>query len=141
MGSALRMVHLRTVPDPWQANVLKARLGAEGIITALQGNLSGPYPLGAVAVLVEQDKAQLAAELLMADEVEAALAGPGHDGDLGSYGDDLQDDDAGSWAELAGFGARRGVTSRWRAWRRRALAAVAIVALAGGPVLAHFVGR
>ena len=77
MSQGLRMVHLRTVPDAWHARVLAARLGCEGIITHLQGNLSGPYPFGAVSVLVEAEQAELAAALLLADEVEASF--PNHD--------------------------------------------------------------
>ena len=73
MGASIRMVHLRTVPDAWQAKVLAARLGCEGIVTQLRGNLSGPYPFGAVTVLVEEEQAELAAGLLLADEVEAAF--------------------------------------------------------------------
>ncbi len=70
------MVHLRTVPDAWHAKVLAARLGCEGIVTHLQGNLAGPYPFGAVTVMVEAGQAELAAALLLADEVESAFAGP-----------------------------------------------------------------
>ena len=58
------MIHLRTVPDGWHAKVLAARLGCEGIVTHLQGNVSGPYPFGAVSVLVEEEQAELAAALL-----------------------------------------------------------------------------
>src|SRR6202453_2758118 len=76
MAERLRMVHLRTVPDSWHAKVLAARLGCEGIVTQLRGSVSGPYPFGSVAVLVEADQAELAAELLLADEVEAAFQWP-----------------------------------------------------------------
>src|SRR5580692_2334874 len=76
MAEGLRMVHLRTVPDSWHAKVLAARLGCEGIVTQLRGSVSGPYPFGSVAVLVEADQAELAAELLLADEVEAAFQLP-----------------------------------------------------------------
>src|ERR1700683_2563936 len=76
MAQGLRMVHLRTVPDSWHAKVLAARLGCEGIVTQLRGRSSGPSPLGWVAVLVEADQAELAAELLLADEVEAAFQWP-----------------------------------------------------------------
>jgi hypothetical protein len=108
------MVHLRTVQDAWEANVLAARLGSEGIVTQLRGNLSGPYPLGAVTVLVEAAQADLAAELLLADEVESAFALSG-DGPPGL--------------------GKAGHCARYR----RALAAVAALVLAGAPVLAHFV--
>jgi hypothetical protein len=121
MGSGLRMVHLRTVPDPWHARVLAARLGAEGIVTHLQGNLAGPYPFGAVSVLVEADQAELAAALLLADEVEAAFPAA----------------DEGAPVER-GSPAAQGHANALR-WRR-AVAAAAVVCVAGAPLLAHFVG-
>lgn len=114
MSQGLRMVHLRTVPDAWHAKVLAARLGCEGIVTQLQGPLSGPYPFGAVSVLVEAEQAELAADLLLADEVEAAFSGP----------DEEDEADA----------------KRRASRRRRAVAAGAALVLAGGPLLAHFLG-
>ena len=108
------MVHLRTVRDAWEANVLAARLGAEGIVTQLRGNLSGPYPLGAVTVFVEADQAELAGELLLADEVEASFL---------SVSEVSADEEHGR---------------RWTRYRRP-LAAAAALALAGAPLLAHFI--
>ena len=67
------MVHVRTVPTAFHARVIAARLGAEGIPTDLRGNVGGPYPFGDVSVWVSEDDAADAAELLMADEVEAAF--------------------------------------------------------------------
>ncbi len=115
-GADLRMVHLRTVPDAWQARVLAARLGSEGILTEIRGNLYGPYPFGPSYVLVEAAKAPLAAQLLMADEVEAALSPPQP--------------------------AATDAASRWRrsaAWRVAAAAAAMVVA--GAPLLAHLIGQ
>lgn len=108
------MVLLRTVRDTWEANVLAARLGSEGILTHLRGNLSGPYPLGSVSVLVEEGEAELAAELLLADEVEASF---------------LAHSDANSGTEAR---------TRWSRYRRP-LAALAALVVAGAPLLAHFV--
>jgi len=107
------MVHLRTVSSPWEANVLAARLGSEGIVTQLRGNLCGPYPFGTVTIFVEAEQADLAAELLLADEVEAAfLPAPA-------------DEEPAAQA---------------RGWRcRRLLAAAAVIVVAGAPLLAHFV--
>jgi Putative prokaryotic signal transducing protein len=157
MSEGLRMVHLRTVPDAWHAKVLAARLGSEGIVTQLQGNHAGPYPFGAVAVLVEEEQAELAAELLLADEVEAAFAGtaqnappfdhmladshgaPADEGDdpLGQLGP--QSLSGLSLMTYAGtdldLGRRRAKT--WSPWQR-AIAAAAALLVAGGPVLAHF---
>ena len=133
------MVHLRTVPDGWHAKVLAARLGCEGIVTHLQGNVSGPYPFGAVSVLVEEDQAELAAALLLADEVEAAFSERQRrclDTGAGPYvltGDDdilATEDDPG-----------RPIARRWASPWRRAAAAVAAVLVAGAPVVAHFIGQ
>ncbi|MDP9074650.1 MAG: hypothetical protein M3N98_10840 [Actinomycetota bacterium] len=71
--SRVNLVHLRTVQTAFHARVIAARLGADGIVTQLQGSLDGPYPLGNVSVWVAEDDAESAAELLMADEVESAF--------------------------------------------------------------------
>lgn len=113
------MVHLRTVSDPWHARVLAARLGAEGIVTELRGNVSGPYPFGPAHVLVEAGQAGLAAQLLLADEVEAAFVPRGGTGEDGA------------------LPRRRSATRRLMA----AAAAAAAVAVAGAPFLAHLVGQ
>ncbi len=68
------MVHVRTVSSAFHARVIAARLGADGIMTHLRGNVGGPYPFGEVSVWVAEDDAEDAAELLLADEVEAAFA-------------------------------------------------------------------
>jgi hypothetical protein len=126
MRQGVKLVHLRTVPDPWQARVLAARLGAEGIMTHLQGNLSGPYPFGAVSVLVVEGQAEAAAELLLADEVEAAFseAFAANEGDAG---------------QLEGLDRKSLERKRLFSWRRAA-AAAAVVFVAGAPLLAHFAG-
>jgi hypothetical protein len=67
------MVHLRTVNTAFHAQVIAARLGADGIPTQLLGNIDGPYPLGDVSVWVSKEDAESARELLLADEVEAAF--------------------------------------------------------------------
>ncbi|HXP32524.1 MAG TPA: hypothetical protein VN820_00845 [Acidimicrobiales bacterium] len=66
------MVHLTMVGSAFEARVVMARLGAEGILTQLSGTRDGPYPLpGPVEVLVMADQADEARELLLADKVEA----------------------------------------------------------------------
>ena len=67
----MRTVH--TVRDPFEARVMAARLGAEGIVWALRGGLDGPYPFGEVEILVESSSWELASELLLADAVAEAL--------------------------------------------------------------------
>ena len=67
------MVHLLTVSSSFQAQVIAARLGADGIVTELRGAVGGPYPIGDVAVYVADDGLESARELLLADEVEASF--------------------------------------------------------------------
>jgi hypothetical protein len=75
------MVHLRTVPNAFHAQVIAARLGADGIVTQLKG-ADAIYPVGEVAIFVAEEDFEAARELLLADEVESAfVAGtdrPGH---------------------------------------------------------------
>jgi hypothetical protein len=66
------MIPLTTVGSSFEARVLVARLGADGILTQIRGGGDGTYPLpGPVQVLVVVDQADEARELLMADQVEA----------------------------------------------------------------------
>ena len=149
MAEGLRMVHLRTVPDSWPAKVLAARLGCEGIVTQLRGSVSGPYPFGSVAVLVEADQAELAAELLLADEVEAAFQWPARNTklrvsgpSLGEPGPDelLCSDDIFAAHGIAIYSDSEDFPRHRFSRQRRALAASAALLLAGGPLLAHFIG-
>ncbi|MBW3546701.1 MAG: DUF2007 domain-containing protein [Actinobacteria bacterium] len=78
----VRMVPLARVPSGFHARVLAARLGSEGVVTQLRGGgVDGPYPMGAVEVLVDEPDLALARELLLVDEVESAFdddgEGPG----------------------------------------------------------------
>jgi hypothetical protein len=67
------MVRLVTVNSSFHARVIAARVGVEGILTELRGNLDGPYPVGDVHVYVSEEDLPSASELLMADEVESAF--------------------------------------------------------------------
>ncbi len=68
------MVPLTTVGSSFEARVVMARLGADGILTQARGGCDGTYPLpGVVQVLVLVDQAEEARELLMADQVEAVF--------------------------------------------------------------------
>ena len=69
------MVRLMTLSNPFHARVVAARLGAEGVLAQLQGNVDGPYPMGDVHVYVEAGELDAAKELLLADEVESAFEG------------------------------------------------------------------
>jgi hypothetical protein len=109
------MVHLRTVPDAFEARVIAARLGADGILTELRGAVGGPYPIGSVSVWVERENEPVATELLIADELEAAF-------------EDLPE----GWEVRAQHG--RGF-SGWGA--RRILAAIALAAMVVAIVAGH----
>src|SRR5262249_50684505 len=67
-----RMVRLATVQSGFEAKVLAARLGAEGIVWELRGAVDGPYPMGPVVVLVEEHELAVARELLLVDGVESS---------------------------------------------------------------------
>ena len=67
------MVRLATVRTTFHARVIAARLGAEGIVTDLRGNVDGIYPMGDVHVYVSEEELPEAQELLLADEVESAF--------------------------------------------------------------------
>ena len=58
----------------FHAKVIAARLGSEGITTQLRGSVDGPYPcFGEVTVFVAEEDLEVAAEILLVDEVEATL--------------------------------------------------------------------
>ena len=76
------MVRLATVRNSFHARVIAARVGSEGMVTELRGNVDGMYPVGEVHVFVAEDDYESARELLLADEVESAFEGPNEDVDL-----------------------------------------------------------
>src|SRR4051812_6689051 len=67
------MVRLATVRSTFHARVIAARLGSEGIVTDLRGNVDGIYPMGDVHVFVPEEDLSDAQELLLVDEVESAF--------------------------------------------------------------------
>ncbi len=62
------MVKLTTVSSAFEAKVLAARLGTEGVVCELRGGVDGPYPIGHVHVYVEEPMLDTARSLL--DDVE-----------------------------------------------------------------------
>jgi len=70
------MVRLSTVSSSFHARVIAARLGSDGIVTDLRGNIDGLYPMGDVHVFVDEDDLAEARELLMVDDVESAFDTP-----------------------------------------------------------------
>jgi hypothetical protein len=67
------MVPVLRAEGTFHARVVAARLGSEGIVTQLRGNVDGPYPMGSVEVLVTEDDLVSARELLLADDVESSF--------------------------------------------------------------------
>jgi Putative prokaryotic signal transducing protein len=67
------MVPVITAAGAFEARVIAARLGADGIVWQFRGSVDGPLALGAVTVLVAEDDYEAARELLLADEVEASF--------------------------------------------------------------------
>jgi hypothetical protein len=70
------MVRLTTVGSSFHARVIAARLGSDGIVTDLRGNVDGLYPVGDVHVYVDQEDLAEAQEILFVDEVESAFDEP-----------------------------------------------------------------
>lgn len=66
------MVPVAVTRDQFEARVIAARLGSEGIVWELRGNAGGPYPVGQVAVLVEEGKLEAAREVLGAADGDDA---------------------------------------------------------------------
>ncbi|CAN5202606.1 hypothetical protein BH24ACT1_BH24ACT1_08550 [soil metagenome] len=90
------MVPVAKVGDAFAARVLAARLGSDGIVTQLRGGgVDGPYPMGAVEVLVSAADLNTVREILLAEEVESAFEGM----------DETTDADLG--------GAKRAPLARW----------------------------
>ena len=58
--------------NQFEAQVLAARLGAEGFVWQMRGACS-VYPFGTVDVLVDADDLERARELLLVDEIEAVF--------------------------------------------------------------------
>jgi hypothetical protein len=68
------MQHLTTVTGSFHARLLAARLGSEDVLVELRGLSEGPYPLqGLVEVWVEDDRVEMAREILLGDAVDDAL--------------------------------------------------------------------
>jgi Putative prokaryotic signal transducing protein len=64
--AAVRMVRLLTTLDQFEARVLAARLGADGVLWEMRGGHDGPYPMGPVHVYVDAEDLPRARELLEA---------------------------------------------------------------------------
>jgi hypothetical protein len=79
------MAHLASVDTPFEARVLAARLGVEGILWELRG-ASDVYPVGQTHIWVDESSLGIARELLLSDAVEEVFD-EGPEGDpVGSEG-------------------------------------------------------
>jgi hypothetical protein len=58
------MVRLITCADGFEARLLAARLGSEGVVWSLRGAHDGPFAFGTVDVLVDVDDLATAREML-----------------------------------------------------------------------------
>ena len=58
------MVRLTTCADAFEARLVAARLGSEGVVWSLRGGHDGPLALGTVDVLVDLDDLEVAQEVL-----------------------------------------------------------------------------
>ena len=61
------MVHLATLSSSFEAQVVAARLGAEGVVWQLRGPVGGPFPLSEVSILVDEEELTRAREILLLD--------------------------------------------------------------------------
>ena len=66
----MRLVRLTTCGDAFEARVLAARLGSEGIVWSLRGGHDGPFALGTVDVLVDADDYETAREVLLLQDLD-----------------------------------------------------------------------
>jgi hypothetical protein len=67
------VVPLLVVTSGFQARVVAARLGADGIPVQLTGSVDGPYPVGTTTLWVLAADEMEARELLLIDEAEWCL--------------------------------------------------------------------
>jgi hypothetical protein len=67
------MVPLVMAPSSFEAKVLAARLGAEGILWELRGGVDSLYPVGDISVLVDEADLERARDLLLVTEVDSAF--------------------------------------------------------------------
>lgn len=66
------MVPLVTVSSPFEAKVLMARLGSDGVLCQLRGGVDSVYPIGDTTVLVAARDLDTARQLLLPADAEPA---------------------------------------------------------------------
>ena len=65
------MVRLTTCADGFEARLVAARLGSEGVVWSLRGAHDGPLAFGTVDVLVDADDLEVAQEVLGLEPLES----------------------------------------------------------------------
>jgi hypothetical protein len=70
------MVRLTTCGDAFEARLLAARLGSEGVVWSLRGGHDGPFAVGNVDVLVDADDFETAREVLLLQDFDGPIAEP-----------------------------------------------------------------
>jgi hypothetical protein len=78
-GVDIRMLPVATVAGGFEAKIVVARLGAEGVLCQTRGDSENVYPFSRVEILVPEDEVDLARELLgapPADDDDWAQAFP-----------------------------------------------------------------
>jgi len=64
------MVPVATVSGGFEAKIVVARLGAEGVLCQTRGDSESVYPFSRVEILVPEDEIDLARELLAAPPID-----------------------------------------------------------------------
>jgi len=131
----VKLVPVVVVLSSFEAKVVAARLGSEGIVCQLRGNLDGMYPLGNTVVLVPESEVETARELLAADEMaNAAEAGYEVPPELTTPWDQT---DATGWAPVEN-GAPLRTWTQHPLWRIGAVVGLVALALAAARTLINF---
>ena len=87
----VQMVRLLSTRDSFEAKLIAARLGSDGVLCQLRGGVDGMYPVGVVHVYVEEDAVELARALVAEEAAEAG----GFEADADGEGDDAGADGRG----------------------------------------------
>ncbi len=61
------MIPVALVASGFEAKLMAARLGSEGVVWELRGDVDGVYPVGGIEVLVPADEVEQAREVLGID--------------------------------------------------------------------------
>lgn len=125
------MVVLTTVSSAFEAKVVVARLGSDGIVCELRGAVDSMYPVGNVTVLVRATDLDTARALLMVDDVEDAFVGFANPPGGGGTDD--------PWFDTEGETTMSRSWTQRRLWKVAAVAALLALVVTAGRSLIGFV--